>query len=71
LKAVWSPLAIERADEEARFIAGDKPEAALAWLEGLFVSTDRLEAFPDSGRDVPEIGLREYREVIYGKSHRV
>ncbi|HEX6099990.1 MAG TPA: type II toxin-antitoxin system RelE/ParE family toxin [Thermoanaerobaculia bacterium] len=71
MKVVWSPLAIERAYEEARYIAADKPEAALAWLDGLFESTDRLEKFPDSGRVVPEIGLPEYREIIYGKSHRV
>ena len=71
MKIVWSPLAIERAYEEARYIAADKPEAALHWLEGLFESTDRLGQFPDSGRIVPEIGLPEYREVIYGKSHRV
>jgi plasmid stabilization system protein ParE len=71
LKVVWARLAIERVYEEARYIAADKPEAALAWLEGLFECTNRLEDFPDSGRIVPEIGLSEYREIVYGKSHRV
>jgi toxin ParE1/3/4 len=70
LKIVWSPLAIERAYEEARYIAQDKPEAALRWLDGLFESTDRLERFPESGRIVPELNVPDYREVIY-KSHRV
>ena len=70
MKIVWSPLAIERAHEEAGFIAQDKPLAALNWLERLFESTDRLEKFPLSGRVVPEIGLTEFREIIY-KSHRV
>jgi plasmid stabilization system protein ParE len=70
LKVIWSPLAIERAYEEASYIAQDKPQAALDWLEHLFESTDRLERFPLSGRVVPEVGLKEYREVIY-KSHRV
>jgi toxin ParE1/3/4 len=70
VKVVWSPLAIERAYEAARFIAEDKPEAALKWLKGLFASTDRLERFPKSGRVVAEIGLPEFREVIY-RSHRV
>jgi len=70
LKVVWSPLAIERAYEEASYIAQDKPQAALNWLERLFSSTDRLENFPLSGRVVPEVGLNEYREIIY-KSHRV
>lgn len=71
MKITWAPLAIERAYEEARYIAADKPGAALDWLEGLFAATDRLEQFPDGGRIVPEIGLPEYREVICGKSHRV
>lgn len=68
---MWSPLAIERAYEAATYIAQDKPEAALSWLEGLFESTDRLEHFPQSGRMVSEIGLPEYREIVYRKSYRV
>jgi plasmid stabilization system protein ParE len=70
LKVVWAPLAIERAYEAARYIAQDKPEAALKWLDGLFKVTDRLERFPKSGRVVPEIASEEFREVIY-RSHRV
>jgi len=70
LRIIWSPLAIERAYEEAGYIAQDKPLAALNWLERLFESTDRLEKFPQSGRIVPELGLPEYREIIY-RSHRV
>ncbi|HVR41786.1 MAG TPA: type II toxin-antitoxin system RelE/ParE family toxin [Thermoanaerobaculia bacterium] len=71
MRIVWSPLAIKRAYEAAAYIAGDKPDAALRWLDGLFSVTDRLEAFPESGRVVPEIGLPEYREVVYRHSYRV
>lgn len=71
MKVVWSPLAIERASEAAAYIAGDKPGAALRWLDGLFQVTDRLETFPESGRIVPEIGLPEFREVVYRKAYRV
>lgn len=71
MKVRWSRLAVERAYEQAAFIASDKREAALRWLDGLFHCTDRLEEFPDSGRVVPELGRTEYREVIYGRSHRV
>ena len=70
MKVVWSPLAVERAYEQALYIAKDKPEAALRWLDGLFESTDRLVEFPDSGRIVPELGMPQYREITY-KSHRV
>lgn len=70
MKVVWAPLAIERAYEAANYIAQDKPEAALKWLDGLFKVTDRLERFPNSGRIVPEISSEEFREVIY-RSHHV
>jgi plasmid stabilization system protein ParE len=71
LKVIWSPLAIERAYEAAGYIAKDKPEAALRWLDGLFDVTDRLKRYPESGRVVPEIGLPEFREVIYRRAYRV
>ena len=69
MRVVWSPLAIERAAEEAAFIASDKPEAAKNWLNGLFAVVDRLALFPFSGKEVPEIP-GEYRQLTY-KSHRV
>ncbi len=68
---MWSPLAIERAYEAAEYIARDKPEAALSWLEGLFKSTDKLETYPRSGTAVPEIGSAEYRQIVYRRSYRV
>ena len=71
MKIVWSRLAIERAYDAAAYIANDKPEAALRWLNGLFEVTDRLELFPESGRVVPEIGLADFREVIYRRAYRV
>jgi plasmid stabilization system protein ParE len=70
VKVVWSELAIDRAEEEAAFIAQDKPAAALRWLEGLFSMTDRLESLPESGGIVPEIGMPRYRQLVYG-THRI
>lgn len=71
MRIVWSPLAVQRAYEAAGYIAADKPEAALRWLDELFEVTDRLEQFPESGRIVPEIGSPEFREVIHGRAWRV
>ncbi len=70
MKVIWSPLAVDRAYQEARYIAEDKLAAALRWLEGLFESTDRLEEFPESGQVVPEIAMQDYRQLIY-RSRRV
>jgi plasmid stabilization system protein ParE len=71
LKVVWTFIAVERAYEVAEYIARDKRSAAETWLNGLFRSTDGLENFPQAGRMVPEIGLPDYREIVYRKSHRV
>ena len=70
MKVVWSPSAIERAIEEASFIALDKPQAADRWLDGLFAAVERLEMFPNSGHVVPELRRSRYRQIVY-KSHRV
>ncbi len=71
MRVVWTLVAVERATEAAEYIARDKPEAASKWLEGLFASTDALADFPQSGRIVREIGMPEYREIVYRKSYRV
>ncbi|MEA2326556.1 MAG: hypothetical protein QOE68_1515 [Thermoanaerobaculia bacterium] len=71
MRVVWTFFAVERANEAAAYIARDKPEAAVKWLEGLFNSTNDLADFPQSGRIVPEIRLPEYREIVYRRSHRV
>ncbi|MGZ4810512.1 MAG: type II toxin-antitoxin system RelE/ParE family toxin [Thermoanaerobaculia bacterium] len=70
MKIVWTPLAIERASEEAAFIASDKPDAAKRWLEQLFAAVDRLMSFPASGKRLPELPASEYRQLVF-KSHRV
>lgn len=70
MKIVWSPLALERVEDIARYIAEDKPNAAIDWVDGLFDTVERLADFPESGRIVPEVGGRRIREVICG-SYRV
>lgn len=70
MKIVWTARAIERADQEAAFIARDKPRAAKGWLEGLFKAVDRLRYFPLSGAALPELEASDYRQLVY-KSHRV
>lgn len=66
MKVVWSPLAIERAVEQARFIAEDKPGAARKWLGGLFAAAGGLARFPHLGRVVPELARETFRELDFG-----
>ena len=62
----WSPLAIERVIEIGEWIASEQPGAAARIVEGLFDATKRLEAFPLSGRRVPEFENRtDLREIVF------
>ena len=62
----WSPLAISRLTEIARYIALDNPIAAERWVEKMFVLVESLSDFPERGRMVPEIGNKSIREIISG-----
>lgn len=42
----WSPLALERVESIASFIAEDDPIAAERWVDELFESVKRLADFP-------------------------
>lgn len=66
MKIVWSPLALERLEDIAKYIAEDKPGAAVEWVEAVFDCVKRLADFPNSGRIVPEVGTGRIREVIFG-----
>jgi len=66
VKVEWSPLALERVSEIARYIAKDNPTAAERWVNELFDSVERLADYPQSGRVVPEVGVQRIREVIFG-----
>ena len=63
MKVVWSPLAIEHISEISEYIAQDDLMAAQQWVDKIFGLSERLSAFPESGRNVPEIS-GNYR-VIY------
>ncbi len=66
MRIVWSPLALERVEDIARYIAEDNPVAAAQWVEELFAAVERLADFPRSGRMVPEVGSPRIRELIFG-----
>ena len=66
MRLIWSPLALDRALEAKAYIAADNPGAAEKWASGLVRVVAKLKRHPKLGRIVPEIGLQEYREVVYG-----
>lgn len=66
MKIIWSPLAIERVNEIADYIARDSPGAATKWVDRLFEKVQILRACPQSGRRVPECKRDDIREIIFG-----
>jgi len=70
LKVIWSPLALEKLEIAANYIALDKPMAADKWVNDIFDRTDLLGSQPELGRIVPELLGSNYRELIFG-SYRI
>jgi plasmid stabilization system protein ParE len=61
---------LERAGEIVDFIAKDRPQAAVDWLDGLEDRLTSLPGLPEQGRVVPEWFEPTVRELIYLR-HRV
>lgn len=70
MKVVWSPLALDKLETTAKFIALDKPSAVDKWVNDVFDRTDLLGTQPELGREVPELLGSSYRELIFG-SYRI
>ena len=66
----WTQRARDDLRDIHDFIARDSPRAAEALVERLLTATERLAAFPESGRVVPEFPALGYREIIVS-SYRV
>jgi addiction module RelE/StbE family toxin len=66
----WTQRARDDLREIHAFIARDSPRAAEALVERLLTVTERLAAFPERGRVVPEFPALGYREIIVS-SYRV
>lgn len=67
---VWTRRAIEDVQSIQLFIAKDSPYYAQLVREQLLATVERLPAFPQSGRMVPEVNNPAIREVIQG-SYRI
>ncbi|MBU2871246.1 type II toxin-antitoxin system RelE/ParE family toxin [Colwellia sp. E2M01] len=54
MRVVWSPLALDKLETTAKFIALDKPSAADKWINDIFDRTDLVSSQPELGREVPQ-----------------
>jgi len=66
-KVRWTAQAVGDLQAIRRYIERDSPQYGRLVAERLFDATSRLEAFPSSGRIVPELDREDVREIIIGE----
>ncbi len=66
VKVIWTEPALTDLNDIASYIALDKISAAEKLVQQVFKSVERLEQFPDSGREPPELENTKYQEIIVG-----
>jgi toxin ParE1/3/4 len=65
-RLVWSPRSLQDLLAIRDYIGRDSPAYADLTVRRVFEAVERLAAFPESGRLVPELRRRDVREVIVG-----
>lgn len=66
----WTEPAVADLENIRNYIARDSTDYADAIVERLILSVDQLEAFPESGRRVPESADTKVRELLV-ESYRI
>ena len=61
---IWSPVSRDDLHDLVRAIAADSPTRAENFAYRLMQQTDKLQDFPEIGRQVPEQNDPDIREVI-------
>jgi len=64
VKVVWTETAVAHLDSIYEFIAKTSPLYAYLIVRRLWDRTGQIEAFPESGRTVPEYHQPNVREVL-------
>lgn len=65
-RVVWSSQARADAEAIAAYIGRDSASASRSWMMRVLRAVEQLEAFPRSGRIVPEYGDADIRELLVG-----
>jgi len=64
MRVEWSDCARDDLDDLVRFIGRDSELYAKRFAERVVLATRRLQAFPESGRMIPEAEDKALREII-------
>ena len=63
-QVIWTEPALSDLEAIADYIALDKPDAAVRYVEKVFTKTDRLARYPQSGSIPPEIPHLACRQIV-------
>lgn len=66
MKIAWSPLAITRLKEISEYIALDNLSATNKFIDDVFNKVDKLKSNVEIGHIVPELNIKNFREIIFG-----
>jgi len=64
MKVGWSYVALGNLIEMNKYIASENPEAARKIINDIFEAGNKIKAFPEKGRIVPELRRKNIREVF-------
>ena len=64
MKVSWSYVALGNLIETNKYIASENPEAARKVINDIFEAGNKIKAFPEKGRIVPELRRKNIREVF-------
>jgi plasmid stabilization system protein ParE len=66
-KIIWSALAKEHLREIDRYISEGSPFYSVVFIDKLIASVEKIGAFPELGRIVPEFERDDLREIFFHK----
>lgn len=65
MKIVWTEPAVEDLAAIRDYIARDSEQYARQFIARIIEAVERLEAFPEMGRRVPEAASQGIREILF------
>ena len=70
MKLFWTKEALLRLQEIEVYVSGDNPVSAIEFVDKLISAAETIVDYPEKGRIVPELSLKNIRELIY-KNYRI
>ncbi|MHB1013182.1 MAG: type II toxin-antitoxin system RelE/ParE family toxin [Desulfobacteria bacterium] len=64
MKVAWSYVAPGNIIETNKYIASENPDPARKEINDIFEAGNKIKAFPEKGRIVPELRRKNVREVF-------